>query len=170
MGAYLWFWLIPGLSLLEEGVVYLWTGKPLGGSWEKAILMPAVFVAVFALTGYRITVDQRGLRVTGLGFMRVHAAFYAWIWNRASVVPGELEGVQIERPNALLRFINWPLLFPGTRSRQHFAFGTPSIVRIRRKNRKDLTLGTRRPDELQAAVGNHFPGGRPASRGEQFDQ
>ena len=152
MGTYLWFWLVPVLAIVDNISIYLITGQAWGGFGVESVVGPLVFVLVFAPAGYRITVDGAGLRVTGLGAMRFHEAFYAWIWKRASVVPGELQVVELVPQNAFLRFINWPLLFPGKRSRQHFAFGTQSVIRITRRDRKALTLGTRRPEELRAVI------------------
>ncbi len=152
-GSYLWFWVVPIGSYLDEAFHIIRTHQTLAGSWVWSIAGPLLFVVVFAPCGYRITVQPGGLRVTGLGFMRIHEAFYAWIWRRASVAPGEAESVVARPQRGLLRHINWPMLFPFKRSRQHFAFGTPVVVEVKRKDRKPLTLGTREPEELVAALG-----------------
>lgn len=153
MWTYPWFWAIPLAAAIESLAYVVATGKAYGGTpWFAPVGMVA-FTFLFGPSGYRISVDEGRLQVTGLGFMRLHEAMYEVFWRQATL-PSDEPAEVIRRPQrGVWRWFNWPMLVPWKSGRKHFAFGTPDIVEVRRANRKPTTLGTRRSEALIAALG-----------------
>lgn len=150
---YRWFQLFPALCYCESIVSLLATHRlPAGSNLWTTLLGPFGFVFIFASSGYRVVVDEKGLSVHGLGLFALHEAALPFIWKWAGVPAADCRTASKRQSWLIFRWFGFPAFTLGRRPGMALSLGTPEFVRILNRKGRPFSLGTRRPDELVTAL------------------